>query len=333
MGLFAIVAPWLGRLLGTERAIALGIAAIAAFGLLRAVAPEATLILALTFGVGIGVALMGPLMPIVVRRRAGARPALATGVYASGIVLGATVSGAVAVPIAGPGGEWRVALTAFSVVAIGSLAVWLVLERPGGPAEDRPTPPRLPWGRPIAWALALLFGAQSVLFYAAVSWLPTIYVERGWTEADAGLLLALMNLVGLGTTLAGPALAERFGSRRGHLVVYASCAVVGLLGVTAAPDLAIPAVAILGVGLGAIFPLALTLPVDLARRSDEVGGLAAIMLFGGYILASLAPLVLGVVRDVSGGFDIGLWSLVGIAAFLVAVCWWLVPAGLGRRGA
>jgi CP family cyanate transporter-like MFS transporter len=103
--------------------------------------------------------------------------------------------------------------------------------------------------------------------------------------------------------------------------------------VTAAPGLAIPAVAILGVGLGAIFPLALTLPVDLARRSDEVGGLAAIMLFGGYILASLAPLVLGLVRDVSGGFDIGLWSLVAIAGFLVAVCWWLVPAGLGRRTA
>ena len=333
MGLFALVAPWLGRLLGTERAIAAGVGAIGIFGFIRAAAPEPAAILAVTVGVGIGIAVVGPLLPIVVRHRAPERAALATGVYAGGIVLGATLSGALAAPIAGPAGDWRFALAVFSALALGSMAAWLILERPGGPeadAADRPEPPRLPWGRPRAWALATVFGAQSVLFYAAVSWLPTIYVERGWSTVDGGLLLALMNGVGLVVTFIAPALAERVGSRREHLLAAAGFSLAGLLGVTLTPALAVPSVVLLGIGLGGIFPLALTLPVDLAERREEVGGLAAIMLFGGYVLASLAPVVLGLIRDATGGFDAGLWVLVAVAVALAAACWWFIPPGLGR---
>jgi len=334
MGIFALVAPWLARQLGTERAIAAGVAAIGIFGFLRATAPDPVTILVLTVGVGVGIAVVGPLLPIVVRHRAPGRAALATGVYAGGIVLGATLSGALAVPLAGSDGAWRFALATFSAVAVASLTAWLVLERPGGPeadAEDRPAAPRLPWRRPRAWALAFVFGTQSVLFYAAVSWLPTVYVERGWSPSDAGLLLALMNGTGLVATFGGPGLAERFGSRRGHLLAAAAFSLVGLLGVTTAPDLAVLSVVVLGVGLGAVFPLALALPVDLAERRDEVGGLAAIMLFGGYVISSLAPVVLGVIRDATGGFELGLWLLVGIAILLAGACWWFIPAGLGRR--
>lgn len=334
MGLFALVAPWLGRLLGTERAIALGVGAIGGFGFLRAVAPEPASILAVTVGVGAGIAIAGPLLPIVVRHRAPQRAALATGVYAGGIVLGATLAGALAVPLAGPAGDWRFALAAFSALAVGSLAAWLLLERPGGPgadAEDRPVPPRLPWARPRAWALAFVFGAQSVLFYAAVSWLPTIYVERGWSAADAGLLLALMNGVGLVATFAAPALAERIGSRREHLATAAAFSLAGLLGVTLLPDLAVPSVAMLGVGLGSVFPLALTLPVDLADDRSEVGGLAAIMLFGGYAMASAAPVVLGLLRDATGDFGLGLWLAVGMAVALTGASWWFIPRDLARR--
>lgn len=334
MGVFALVAPWLGRLLGTERAIAAGVAAIGLFGFLRVVAPDPLTILVLTVGVGVGIAVVGPLLPIVVRHRAPARAALASGVYAGGIVLGATLSGALAVPLAGPDREWRLTLAAFSAVAVGSVTAWLVLERPGGPeadAGDRPVAPRLPWGRPRAWAVAFVFGAQSVLFYAAVSWLPTIYVERGWSPADAGLLLALMNATGLVATFGGPALAERFGSRRGHLLAAAAFALVGLLGVTTAPALAVPVVVVLGIGLGSIFPLVLALPVDLAERREDVGGLAAIMLFGGYVISSVAPVALGLIRDATGGFELGLWLLIGTAVVLLGACWWFVPAGLGRR--
>lgn len=333
MGVFALAGPWLGRFLGPEAAIAAGVAAACAFGLLRAAAPDAPTVLLLTVGVGIGIALVGPLMPAFVGQRFPRRAALLTGVYAGGIVVGSTIAAALAIPLAGPGVEWRVPLAAFALVAAGSLVAWLVLQR--GSRSRSSTrlagpPPRLPWTSARAWALAAIFGAQSILYYAAISWLPSIYVERGWRDVDAGFLLALLNGIGLVATLGAPVLAERWGTRRDHLFVSAVASLAGLLGIAALPDLAVVSVAILGIGLGAVFPFVLTLPVDFATRPRDVAGLAAIMLFGGYAISSAAPSLLGLIRETTGGFDSSVWLLVGVAAALMAACWLLVPARTAR---
>ena len=106
-----------------------------------------------------------------------------------------------------------------------------------------------------------------------------------------------------------------------------------MLGIVVLPELAVAWAVFLGLGLGAVFPLILTLPVDVAARASDAGGLAAIMLFGGYLISSGAPLVLGVARDATGSFAASLWLLVAVGVFLIAAGWWFVPAGLGRRGA
>jgi CP family cyanate transporter-like MFS transporter len=66
-----------------------------------------------------------------------------------------------------------------------------------------------------------------------------------------------------------------------------------------------------------MFPMILTLPLDLAHRPADVGAFAALMLGGGYVLAAIAPLVLGAVRDETGSFAASLWMLVALAAALV----------------
>ena len=331
MGVFALGGPWLGRLLGTERAIAASVAAIVLFGLLRAAAPEPISLLVLTFGLGVGVGAVGPLLPLVVHQRAASKAAVVTGIYATGIVLGATLSGALAVPLAGAGLDWRIPLAAFALATLGGLLCWLVLERPSKPIREPDIEtPRLPWLRRRAWALALLFAAQSTMFYAANSWLPTIYVERGWPEAHAGLLVGLMNGISLLTTIGGPALAQRLGSRRESLVMWSVVSLTGVLGISLLPELTVLWVLMLGLGLGAVFPLVLTLPVDFAARGDgNAAGLAAIMLFGGYSLASLGPFVFGLLRDATGAFDVSLWLIVGVAIVKLAMSWAFVPRRLG----
>jgi cyanate permease len=41
------------------------------------------------------------------------------------------------------------------------------------------------------------------------------------------------------------------------------------------------------------------------------------MLLGGYLVAGLAPFVLGAVRDLTGSFSAGLWALFATALLLV----------------
>ena len=102
MGIFAPLAPALARRLGARWALAACAVLVIGFGLLRLGASRVPLlVLALTFGIGLGMGLAGPIFPLVVRHEMPARPALGTGAYAIGLVLGATVAAAVAVPLAG----------------------------------------------------------------------------------------------------------------------------------------------------------------------------------------------------------------------------------------
>ena len=218
MGIFAPLAPALARRLGARYALAACAALVIGFGLLRLAVPGPVLVLALTFGIGLGMGLAGPIFPLVVRHEMPARPALGTGAYAIGLVLGATIAAAVAVPLAGDGGDWRLALGVITLAGVGSLAVWLGLAPPDEVRDDTISPPRIPWRRSIAWVLGLLFGLQSMVYYGVVTWLAAVYVERGWSEPDAANLVALFGAVTLVGTTVMPLGADRIGTRRGQLV-------------------------------------------------------------------------------------------------------------------
>jgi len=181
------------------------------------------------------------------------------------------------------------------------------------------------------WLLVLAFGVQSAIYYGLVAWLADAYVERGLDAAAAGSLVAILNGTGLVTTIGVPLVADRIGSRRSQLIVSSVAALGGLLGVVLLPALGAVWAVVLGLSLGSVFPLVLTLPVDVADAPGDVGATTALMLLGGYALASTGPVVLGLARDATGDFAVSLWLLVGLAVVLVAGCVALSPARL-RKG-
>ncbi len=320
MGLFAPSAARLGGRVGTRAAIALCLACIGVFGTVRALAPEVVGIVVLTFGVGVGMGLAGALLPVAVKERFADRPAFATGVYATGIQLGSAVSASLAVPIAYALGGWRASLLVFSLATLVLLVVWLVLtpEAPHRATAERRLP--LPWSSPVAWLLVALFGLMGLTYYGINAWLPDSYIERGWSEASAGALLAVLNLAALPSSLLLPWLSDRYGSRRPFLVGVGVLLTVGLAGLVVAPAAGYFWAACVGAANGAMFPLVLTLPLDLAARPEEVAALVGMMLGVGYVIAATSPFVLGVVRDVTGSFTAALWALVATGAL------WLVAA-------
>ena len=140
-----------------------------------------------------------------------------------------------------------------------------------------------------------------------------------------------MNGIGLITTVGVPIFADRVGSRRTQLLVSSGAAVVGLLGVILAPGAAVLWSVVLGLSLGAVFPLVLTLPVDVADRPADVGAVAALMLLGGYVISSTAPVTLGAIRDLTGSFEASFWAMLVLAVGLVVACGALSPDRL-RHG-
>jgi MFS transporter, CP family, cyanate transporter len=321
MGVFALPAPALTRRYGSRLAIAVCLALIGGFGVARAAAPGAAGVIALTFGVGLGLGFAQALMPVAVKERFAGRPAFVTGIYVLGINIGSAISSALAVPIADVAGSWRWSLAAFSIMTCVLVVAWWSLTR-GEPAHLRAdvTHVRLPWRSSLAWRLVGIFGSMACIFYGLNNWLPDAYVERGWSEGKAGALLAVLNIAALVTTIIIPWLADRRGSRRVYLVLFSAALAASCVGFAGVPGGAWVWAATAGLCTGAMFPLVMTLPVDLGRRPVDVGAIAGMMLGVGYTIGAIAPLALGAARDATGTFVTTLWLIAGSGGVLFALC-------------
>ena len=330
MGLFAPPAAFLSQRLGSRQALAAALALIGAFGIARAFVPGAALLILLTIPVGIGMGLGNALLPVSVKERFSDRPVFATGVYAAGINVGATLSAASAVPLARGLGDWRDALLVFSSVTLGLLVLWLVLTRVerGHVASSVPRPLALPWRSSLGWRLVAAFFFMSATYYGLNAWLPDVYVERGWSEGKAGALLAVLNATQIVAGLSVAWLADRMWSRRTWMAACSGLGVLALLGVVLLPGGGFLWAFMLGATIGPLFSLTMALPLDIGRGPAEVAAYTGLMLGAGYSLSAMSPLVLGAIRDASSGFGVVLWVLVGLAAALFAVDSSLTPARL-----
>lgn len=339
MGFLAPLGPVLSGSIGPRMGAAICVLLIAVFGVLRAFLPDAATVLLATVGVGVGMAVVGPILPSIVRQRLPNHPAAGTGAYVAGLVVGATATAILAVPLANAFGGWRASFTIVSAVAFASLAAWLVLmPRDAGYRRSAPQRPSIPWRRPSAWLIGAIFGSQSILFYGGITWLASIYTERGWGPVEAGGLVALFTGIGLVPTLSVPLIADRLGTRRSQLAVAALVSIAGTAIIALTPGeppgspVTVLAVILLGLGIGAYFPLALTLPVDVAGNPADAASISALMLLVGYLLAAMAPVVLGAVRDAAGDFTLVTWILVVVAIGQLPLSLALNPARLRRAG-
>jgi CP family cyanate transporter-like MFS transporter len=333
LGLFAPAAAWLAGRFGVDRVVAWALVVLGAGTLARAVGGAAVLFAA-TFLAGIGLAVGGALLPGIVKAHFPAdRAATVTGLYTTGLAGGALLAAALTVPLRNLfGGSWAPALAVWALPAAAALLVWRQVAAAGsrGPAAE-PAPAAgggLPWRSGLAWRVTLYTGLQSLLFYAALTWLSPLYRAHGWSAERAGLLLAVFSLTQLVATLGLPALADRTGDRRPWTALAVGACTAGLLVVAVAP-MAAPwlAAAVIGFGTGGQFAMALTLLVDTAADPAASRRLSGMAFLVGYLLAAAGPAAVGILHDATGGFT---------EAFLALTVIGVVTLALGvsvRRGA
>ncbi len=220
--------------------------------------------------------------------------------------------------------RWR----SFSLATLAICAGWLALSRGQWSERSATRPPRLPAGRPVVWVIVLAFGVPSAVYYGLVAWIPDVYIERGWSDASSGAVLAVMGVASVPAALLVPWLADRMGSRRAWMWFAAGCLTICTAGFAAVPGGAFAWACFGGIALGTVFPICLTMCLDVARDPAEAGAAAALMFLAGYPIAAAGPLVVGALRDLTGGFAAGLWTLVGLSLLTGAVLAPLTPSRL-----
>ncbi|MBA3416034.1 MAG: MFS transporter, partial [Chloroflexia bacterium] len=133
MGLVAVAGGALADRWGPTRAIALGLAAVALGGGVRAVTGSwlPLLLATVCFGAGIGIA--QPALPRLMRGLFPDQIGRSTGIYASGLIVGSILAASLTLPVEErffPAAGWREPLLLWGVLAAATLAVWLAALRP-----------------------------------------------------------------------------------------------------------------------------------------------------------------------------------------------------------
>lgn len=316
MGVFAPLAAYLAARVGTRRAMTLALVLIGTLGIARALSPNIWTVVLLTIPVGIGMGVGNAIAPIAVRERIPRRPALGTGSYTTGIQVGSSAAALSAVPLAGVLFGWRGALTTFSAVTCVLAIAWFLLTRHDPPHDRISGRLQLPVRSPTAWLLIFVFGLMGSVYYGLNAWLADAYTERGWSHTSAGVLVAMMNVSAIPCSFVIPWLSERYGGRIRWLSIMSLVFFAGSFGLVELPAGAYGWSLLAGTAQGGMFALTMTLPLDLERDRARLGGLVAMMLGGGYVLAATAPFVLGAVRDSTGSFTTVLRCVAGICLLL-----------------
>ena len=317
-GALAPLAPRLARRFGAERTIALALVVLIASILLRS-APGIVALFCGTLALGAAVTCGNVLLPGVIKHRFEHRTGSVLALYSTGITVGATLGVGLTVPLMHlTGWGWRRTLALWALGAGAALLLWLPQLRsdPTGDADSSLLPrARQLYRNRLAWQVTAFFGLESLVYNAAATWLPSLFVAHGVSQSSAGLLLAVVNLTGMVTTMAIPVLAMRRPTQRSLVIVTTALIAASFVGLLVAPvGGALVWMVLFGLGQGA--GLGLALSFILLRSADaghatELSGMAQTF---GYLLSALGPIGLGVIYDLSGGWT---WPLLVLLVLLI----------------
>jgi MFS transporter, CP family, cyanate transporter len=318
MALGAVVAPRTARRIGTERAV-VALCLTTAAGMLLRWIPGVVALFAGTIVAGLGIALGNVLVPSLIKRDFPGQVGLMTGGYTMAISASGAIAAALTVPLEDAIGHgWRPALAIWAIPALVAAAVWIPWFAGGGkPTGDI----RLPslWRNRLAWQVTAFMGLQSLLFYSCLSWLPALLRSEGIDRGAAGALLSVMLLTAIPTCLLVPVWASRARDQRAAIAVSLAVYGAGLAGLLAAPDAA-PAVwaTLLGFAQGSLLALAFLLFGLRAPDQEHAAQLSAMAQTVGYAVAAAGPLLIGVLREASGGWSAPLILLLAVLVPLLA---------------
>lgn len=324
LGLFAPLAPWLGRRFGTERTL-LGCMLLILVGTaLRGTGHVALLFLASAVA-GSGIAVANVLLSGLVKRDFARRAALMMGLYTMAVCGGAASAAGLTVPLEHAfGGGWTFALAMWAVPALLVTLLWAPQALPAAPvASESGFAVRGLWRDPLAWQVTFFMGLQSALAYIVMGWLAPILRERGLGSETAGYVVSLSVMTQVVTCLVVPALAVRLRNQRGLAAVLSLLTVAAMLAMLFAPLRSVWLWAVLlGIAQGGTFALALTMIVLRSRDSHIAAHLSGMAQGVGYMVAAFGPLFAGLLHGWTGSFRASAWLFIGLGIALVA-------AGLG----
>lgn len=303
---FSLFSAAIGKRLGNPLAILMALVLILAGTILRVMGSAEILFLG-TGLTGIGIVICNVLLIPLIKNRLPAKIGIVTASYTTGMTLFAAIASGISAPMAiDLGLGWRGSLLSWSILLLLGIIIWIPqLRFKVAPKNRHDDEVKVNvWKTRLGWQVSMFMGVQSLLFFTLISWLPDMMISRGLSAVEAGVLVSLMQIIGLSGSFLAPIIAVKFKDQVGIIWVLGVMYIIGFsslfLEVLWVNYIGL---ALVGISLGSSVSLAYTLIGLRTKNERTTAALSGMVQSTGYYLAALGPLLFGVAFDIFHNWD------------------------------
>lgn len=327
---FSLVAPSIGKRMGHGRAIFLGMI-ILAIGVVTRVLGGIELLLIGTALTGIGIVIANVLLIPLIKLRLPEKLGIMTALLATGMSLLAAVAAGLSVPLAVElNWGWRGSLLFWIVFLVLAIFIWIPqIGRPKVAIQTDVFAPKNVWKSKLAWQITLFMGAQSVMYFTLITWLPDMLISRGMDPVNAGFISSLMQIVSLIGSYFAPGILLKLKEQSKVILIVGIGYIIGYVGLLPQIEwLTYASLTVIGLGLGASLSIVYTL-ISLRTAEDRTTAkLSGMVQSSGYVLAALGPMLFGISLDFFNNWNLLIYFMIFFSfQFLL----FGLPAGRDRK--
>lgn len=322
-GLFCAAAPAMSKRFGLLVTVLICLALIL-IGAAGRLIPSYSVMLMATALIGIGIAVLNVLMPVLLRDYFPNNIALVMGVFTGFIGFSGSIGAYFSVPLLNAFGSLNAPLGLWVLMPALAITAWFTVPRAkriavaGGAFQ---------WAllkKPLTWAVIFVMGMQSLTIYTTVAWLPTILNTLGFSASSAGLGSAVFLLVSAPASILTAAFIKAVGGERPASLIMTASFAIGIVLWLLGGTWSFVGCVIAGIPQGITFSMAMIL---MAKKTNSLSQLLVISSLSqgiGYVLAGFGPFICGLLYHGDGnwlpvtGFmlcAVALWGLSAWYAF------------------
>lgn len=314
-GLFCAVAPALSKRFGLIFSVLICLMLIFLGTAGRLIFSYPVMLMA-TALIGIGIAVLNVLMPVLLRDYFPNNIPLVMGVFTGFIGFSGSIGAYFSVPLLNAFDSLEAPLGLWVVMAALGLMAWLFSPRSkkisvaGGAFQ---------WSllrKPLTWAVIFVMGMQSLTIYTTVAWLPTILSTQGFSASTAGLGSAVFLLVSAPASIMTAAFIKVVGSERTAAAIMSVSFALGIVLWLMGGAWSFVGCVLAGIPQGITFSMAMILMAQKTNNLSELLVISSLSQGIGYILAGFGPFICGLLYQGDGR-----WESV-VAFMLAAVLIW-----------
>jgi CP family cyanate transporter-like MFS transporter len=281
-----------------------------------------------SFLMGISIAVMNYEIPAWVKEHAPNDSGFMTGIYVTIMGVFAAISIAITVPLAESSSlSWRMSMIPWIIVCVITASYWKLKMQGDGEVSVKKMPhfwQSKAFRNPIAWALVLFFGLESMAFYGTATWFPTLLTTKGFTLRDAAIAISISGIIGSGVSIAVPHYVEKLADPRIAIVLVSAVMTLGFFMITVQEGkILLLWLTVSNIGISIVFPIALLLYGAKSDSPEATRNLSTMVQSLAYVLSSTGPLFMGALHDRFNSWNAAMYGVV-VLCVLQLITGWIV---------